>query len=133
MCTQRPGSLRRDEYEESGWSPGANHDDLLRQAMDKFNTNQDIKTTFFVDFPLTLTGPAREKMNAVADNVRDWQSWVYGLSMSKVQEQINAVKLPAAPTAVDEAKRSTYKNMVFDHVMRSCAWYTPIKHHYCNQ
>ncbi|KAJ5897755.1 hypothetical protein N7504_008043 [Penicillium tannophilum] len=122
MCTKSPRSLGRDEYKESGGSSGANHDDLLQQAMDKLNTNQDIKTMFFVDFPLTLTGEAREKMNAVVDNVRDWQSWVYGLSMSKVQEQINAGKLSAAPTAVDEAKRATYKNMVFDHVMRSCNW-----------
>ncbi|KAJ5527104.1 hypothetical protein N7513_011263 [Penicillium frequentans] len=122
MCTLRPSSLGHDEYKESGGSPGANRDDLLRQAMDYYNTNQDIKTTFFVDFPLTLTGPALEKMNAVVNNVRDWQSWVYGLSMSKVQEQINAAKLPAAHTAVAEATRSTYKNMVFDHVMRSCIW-----------
>lgn len=133
MCTKSPRSLGRNEYKESGGSPGANHDDLLQQVMDKLNTNQDIKTTFFVDFPLTLTGEAREKMNAVVDNVRDWQSWVYGLSMSKVQEQINAGKLSAAPTAVDEAKRATYRDMVFDHVMRSCNWYTPTKYRYRNQ
>jgi hypothetical protein len=87
------------------------------------NTEQDIKTTFFVNSPPALTGAAREKMNAVVDNVRDWQCWVFGLSMSKVQEQINAGKLSAASTAVAEAKRSTYKNMVFNYVMRSCNWY----------
>ncbi|KAJ5636305.1 uncharacterized protein N7484_009618 [Penicillium longicatenatum] len=122
MCTQLPASLGRGEYKESRESPGTSPDELLRQAKDKLNTEQDIKTTFFVNFSPALTGAARENMSAVVDNVRDWQCWVYGLSMSKVQEQINAGKLSAASTAVAEAKRSTYKNMVFDYVMRSCNW-----------
>ncbi|CAI7590036.1 unnamed protein product [Penicillium glandicola] len=121
MCTQRPNSLPPGQYKETG-APGESHDELLRQAMEKLNTDQDIKTTFFVNFPPVLTGGSREKITAVVDNVRDWQCWVYGLSMAKVQQQINAGKLAAGPNAVDEAKRSTYKNMVFDYVMRSCNW-----------
>lgn len=118
MYTQTPSSLRHGEYEES--------DELLRQAMNRLKANQDIKTAIYVNFPLTLTGVAQEKMSAVMSNVHDWQCWTYGRSMSKVQEKINYGGLPAGSNLGDEAKRSTYKNKVIDFVVRSCTWYCPV-------
>ncbi|PWY86719.1 hypothetical protein BO70DRAFT_422329 [Aspergillus heteromorphus CBS 117.55] len=122
MCTQSPEKLPVGAYaKENG---GETNEELLRQANENLDTENEIKTTFFVTFPPKLTGEAKEKLTEVVQNVRDWQCWMYGLSAAKVQQQINAGKLPADATGIAEAKRSQYKNMVFDYVMRACNWVT---------
>jgi len=117
MHAQTPSSWRPGGYEES--------DELLRQAMNRLKTNQDIKTTIYVNFPPTLTGVAQEKMSAVVSNVHDWQCWTYGRSISEVQKKINNEELPTGPSIGDEAKRSAYKNKVIDFMIRHCTWYCP--------
>ncbi|PWY83850.1 hypothetical protein BO94DRAFT_599305 [Aspergillus sclerotioniger CBS 115572] len=122
MSTRLPQNLPATEYKESGAISGETQEELIQQVNTRMESEQGLQTKFFLNFPPKLEGNAKEELKKSMRYVQEWQCWAYGLAALKAQQQVKAGKLTSAATPEGAAKRSTYENMVYDHLMRQSPW-----------
>ena len=123
MRTRAPEKLPAHAWKESGAITGKTQEQLLEDAQSRVETNPDIPTTFFIDFPPEFEGEALVELQRVKKNVGLWQSWASSLAATKVQEKINSGELSEGKDASSKARISTYYSMVFDFLLRGSTWY----------
>jgi hypothetical protein len=84
----------------------------------------DIQTVFFINFPPNFADDdiARQNLVEIDDLVKSWQSWSSVLCEGKVQDMMNAKKLPGDDSAAAMSARSTYRSKIFDYLMRNATW-----------
>ncbi|OJJ43573.1 hypothetical protein ASPZODRAFT_28233 [Penicilliopsis zonata CBS 506.65] len=127
MYTGRPQTLPATAYKESGPPTGETQEDLIKQVDERMQTEQGPQTKFFLNFPPKLTGEAKKELRKTMRYVQEWQCWAYGLAALKTQQQVRQGKLTAEASQLGAVKRSTYENMVYDHIMRSSPWLAKTK------
>ncbi|KAH7253105.1 hypothetical protein B0J15DRAFT_549835 [Fusarium solani] len=71
--------------------PALDFDKALKNAKDQ----DDIKTTFFVNFPAPLEGEALRSQRELMESVKIWQAWTSANCEARVQQQVDAGELPS--------------------------------------
>lgn len=96
--------------------PAPDYDKAIASA----KAQDDVKTIFFVNFPLNLEGQALSEQQDLQKSIQSWQAWASTVCEGKVQQQVDAKALPG--DSKGQFARSTYRAKVFDFLFRNSTW-----------
>lgn len=96
--------------------PAPDYDKAVADA----KKQDDVKTIFFVNFPLELQGDELKQQQELQKSVQSWQAWSSTMCEGKVQQQVDTKALPSDKSG--EFARSTYRAKVFDYIFRKSTW-----------
>ncbi|RBQ79720.1 hypothetical protein FVER14953_21145 [Fusarium verticillioides] len=97
--------------------PPVDIDKAVKNAKDQ----DDVKTTFFINFTEPLKGEALESQRKLMSAVKSWQAWATTNCEGKVQQQVDAGALPS--DSKGQVARSTYRAKVFDFLFNHSTWF----------
>jgi hypothetical protein len=118
LSTQRPEKLPAQFWRESGPLP-----DPASAVSGGDPKNQDIQTTYMINFPPELDGEATEVLKTIKKSVGKWQAWSSSMCEQKLQQKIDSHEIPADNNAASVALRGSYRSMIFDYILRGSTWY----------
>lgn len=90
------------------------------KAVADAKNQDDVKTIFFVNFPMELEGEELKQQQELQKSVQSWQAWSSTICEGKVQQQVDVKVLPSDKSG--EFARSTYRAKVFDYIFRKSTW-----------
>lgn len=96
--------------------PALDFDKALENAKDQ----DDIKTAFYVNFLAPLEGEVLRSQRELMESVKIWQAWTSANCEAKVQQQVDAGRLPS--DSKGQVARGTYRAKVFDFLMMQATW-----------
>ncbi|RBA10536.1 hypothetical protein FPRO05_05125 [Fusarium proliferatum] len=97
--------------------PPIDIDKAVKNAKDQ----DDVKTTFFINFTEPLKGEALEAQRKLMLAVKSWQAWATTNCEGKVQQQVDAGALPS--DSKGQVARGTYRAKVFDFLFNRSTWF----------
>ncbi|KAK2936519.1 Peptidase S1, PA clan, chymotrypsin-like fold [Fusarium oxysporum f. sp. vasinfectum] len=97
--------------------PQVDFDKAFKNAKDQ----DDVRTTFFINFTEPLEGEALEDQQKLISSIKTWQAWATINCEAKVQQQVDAGALPS--DSKGQIARSTYRAKVFDFLFNRTTWF----------
>ncbi|KAM5377543.1 hypothetical protein ACJZ2D_004912 [Fusarium nematophilum] len=96
----------------------------LDKAVQNAKDQDDVQTIFFVNLPSQLDGDGKQEQQKTMDSIQTWQSWASTMCEGKVQQQVDAAKLPS--DANGQFGRASYRSKVLDYLFRSSSWFARV-------